>query len=156
MTKLIVAVPVFGKIKGVAYEENATLNLETSAAITPDNAKTKYFGNWSSPSVYLGKDFRGKYYVQNVKLSPEERWMTDTIYEFNPFGFFFDSTSTEPFLVLNLFEPMSMDNPSRDGGGGRLLRVSHTIRESTLRWYVDSGKTLEELRKEALDKLNKK
>ena len=153
MIKLIVAVQVFGKLKDVPYETNANLTLETAVAVTPENATTKTFGVWTSPSPYLGKSYRGKYYVQNIKMTNEERWSTNTVYEFNPYGFFFDDDSSAPFLVLNLFEPMSMDKPGRSGGSGQLLRTSQTIRISTVRWYVDSGKTQEQLRKELLEKL---
>ena len=156
MRKLIVGIKIFGKTKDEWDEKSANLSLETLAPVTPDGAKPKAFGRWTSPSPYLGKDYSGKYFVQNVRLADEERWMTDTVYEFNPYGFFFDSTSPTPFLVLNLFEPMSMDKPARSGGGGQLLQVSLAIRDSKLRWYVDSGKSVEELRKELLEKLGNK
>jgi len=156
MIKLIVAVQVFGDIKGVEHEKNANLTIETAAAITPENTKIKTFGTWTSPSPYLGKSYRGKYYVQNIKMTDEERWSTNTVYEFNPYGFFFDNDTIAPFLVLNLFEPMSMNKPGRGGGSGQILRTSQTIRTSTVRWYVNSGKTQEELRKELLEKLSNK
>ena len=156
MTKLIVAIQVFGKMKDVWSETNAQLTLESEVAVTPEDTKNKTFGIWTSPSILLGKSYRGRYYVQNIKMSDEERWSSNTTYEFNPYGFFFDTDQFAPFLVLNLFEPLSMNKPGRSGGSGQLLRTSQPIPTSTLRWYVDSGKTQEELRKELLEKLNTK
>ncbi len=88
------------------------LTLNSLAPFTYHDPKSTFkppgnttFGRWTSPSLYLGKELTGKYYVTNLTFSYPEGYAHDRRV-INPVGLFFDSTSDdEPFLTLYDFRP---------------------------------------------------
>jgi hypothetical protein len=99
--------------------ENALLSLTTVPAITDDvEAGNTNFGRWTSPSIFLGKEMSGNFYVTRVNYLDDgsgQSGTRDNRIE-NPVGMFFDSTSTKtPFLILYRFAPNEM--PTKSGFG---------------------------------------
>jgi hypothetical protein len=97
--------------------ENAVLTLTTIPARTYD-VDNPNFGRWTSPSIFLGKELSGNYYVTRIEYfdDPDYKPMTRDPRVKNPVGQFFDSRSTtSPFLILYNFAPNEIQTVSGFG-----------------------------------------
>lgn len=87
--------------------ENAVLTLKSVPEMSQSGpAGTKHYGVWSSPSIYIGKEVSGKYYIHRINRWDDSGHVPIDKRLKNPVGWFFDSTSSEsPFLDLYEFFP---------------------------------------------------
>lgn len=113
------------------------LTLKTSAAFTPDKAKTDTIGRWASESQYLGRETDGTYTVKNVRLPdcPDaQKWSRGCPTPVpNPVGFFFVAKAKEPTLILEGFEPLKLKVDAN--GDGTLLNAKDSSRQY-VEWTV--------------------
>lgn len=115
------------------HVENAVLTLTTIPAITYDvKAGNTNFGRWTSPSIFLGKELSGNFYVTRIRSWDKEGFVAYDRRLRNPVGWFFDSTSKEsPFLALYYFAPNEMQTVS---GFGMLGMNRHDGVSSGVDW----------------------
>ncbi len=99
--------------------EDGVLTLKSIPAMTYDEyAGNTKFGQWMSPSIFLGKELSGNYYVTRIKYFDDDNYepvVRDPRVR-NPVGKFFDSrSSTSPFLILYNFAPNEIQTVSGFG-----------------------------------------
>jgi hypothetical protein len=136
MINIFVTIETWRDTESEPETKDELLVLETLAAVSADDGKSKIVGRWSSKSRYLGSDLWGNYYVRNVRtsLTNEARWSGVRLPS-NPIGFFFDSQRGEPFLVLAGIDPVRLT--VGNGGDGRLLGTTATdVARSNVNWSV--------------------
>ena len=118
--------------------EIAILTLKTVPERSEDgpNGRT-YYGQWSCPSIYVGKELSGKYLIKRLdQFDASDYHPIDKRIQ-NPVGMFFDSRSTtSPFLILYEFSPGVV--PTKRGFG--MINYSPDIIWPGVDWSLPKGK----------------
>ena len=93
--------------------------------------------------MFIGHHYDGRYYVKDIDLTEEQRWMqplgggmSPSVVGHNPVAFFFDTEWKRPFLVLYRFAPMTLG--AADQGSDGITRYSReaerAVMDETVLW----------------------